>query len=207
VLFGLGAPAFSWVISAGLIVYCLWIFLGQLRESKIRQRFLSVADRRLTSLHAGRSVAPGSRAGISGALLGEIEKVFSGLPPLRAAWQAIDSSIISRTGKDGEELFWVAEDVGAVFTGVGFLATFLAILVALLDVRFVNNRIQGLDLLIQGLSGKFLSSVVAVACATALVFFEKGFFHPVKERTIALGATLRNLLPRFDTFPDIARQS
>ena len=214
VLFGLGAPAFSWVISAGLIVYCLWIFLRQLRESKIRQHFLSVADRRLTSLRAGRSVAPGSHAGISGALLGEIEKVFNGLPPLRAAWQAIDSSIISRTGKDGEELFWVAEDVGAVFgesaaagspgyrnasaiiTGVGLLATFLAILVALLDVRFVNNRIQGLDLLIQGLSGKFLSSVVAVACATALVFFEKGLFHPVKERTLALGATLRNLLPR-----------
>jgi ABC-type transporter Mla subunit MlaD len=79
---------------------------------------------------------------------------------------------------------------------VGLLATFLAILVALLDVRLANNRIQGLDLLIQGLSGKFLSSVVAVACATTLVFFEKGLFHPVKVRTLALGATLRNLLPR-----------
>jgi hypothetical protein len=41
-----------------------------------------------------------------------------------------------------------------------------------------NNRIQGLDLLIQGLSGKFLSSVVAVACATTLVFFEKSLFLP-----------------------------
>lgn len=212
--FGLVAPAFSWLISAGLIVYCLSIFLRQLRESKIRQRSLSTADRTLKGLLAGRSIAQGPRAGISGDLLGEIGKVFNNLPPLRAAWQTIASSVISRTGKDGDELFWVAEDVGAVFgesaaagglsyrnasaiiTGVGLLATFLAILVALLDVRFVNNRIHGLDLLIQGLSGKFLSSVVAIACATALVFFEKGLFHPVKVRALALGATLRNLLPR-----------
>jgi ABC-type transporter Mla subunit MlaD len=122
--------------------------------------------------------------------------------------------MIHRTDRNGEERFWIAEDIGAVFdestspgsqgyrnasaiiTGVGLLATFLAILVALLDVRLANNRIQGLDLLIHGLSGKFLSSVVAVACATTLVFFEKGLFHPVKVRTLALGATLRNLLPR-----------
>jgi hypothetical protein len=121
--------------------------------------------------------------------------------------------MISTTDRYGEERFWIAEDIRAIFnecvaaegqgyrnasaiiTGVGLLATFLAILVALLDVRLANNRIQGLDLLIQGLSGKFLSSVVAVACATTLVFFEKGLFYPVKLRTLTLGVTLRNLLP------------
>ena len=123
--------------------------------------------------------------------------------------------MICRIDSNGEERFWVGEDISAVFnesmaaggsqgyrnasaiiTGVGLLATFLAILVALLDVRLANNRIQGLDLLIQGLSGKFLSSVVAIASATALVFFEKGLFHPVNVRMAALGATLKNLLPR-----------
>jgi methyl-accepting chemotaxis protein len=83
---------------------------------------------------------------------------------------------------------------------VGLLATFLAILVALLDVRLANNRIQGLDLLIQGLSGKFLSSVVAVACATTLLFLEKGLFYPVQVRALALGVTLRGMLPRLTPF-------
>jgi ABC-type transporter Mla subunit MlaD len=213
-LFGLRAPVFSWLVSVGLMAYCALILLRQLRESKIRQRTLSVADRRLDALHPGHPPAQNRRNGISGRLLQEIEKVFSDLPPLGTAWQTISSSMIRRTDRNGEERFWIAEDIGALFsestasgsqgyrnasaiiTGVGLLATFLAILVALLDVRLANNRIQGLDLLIQGLSGKFLSSVVAVACATTLVFFEKGLFHPVKVRTLALGATLRGLLPR-----------
>jgi len=214
VFLGLGAPVFSWLVSAGLIMYCVWVFLRQLRESRIRQRILSLADRRLTALQAGRSTAQDRRNGISRRFLDEINKVFNDLPHLGAAWQAISSSMVSRTDRNGEERFWVADDIGAtldesaapasqsyrnasaIITGVGLLATFLAILVALLDVRLANNRIQGLDLLIQGLSGKFLSSVAAIACATALVFFEKGLFYPVKARTLALGVTLRNLLPR-----------
>lgn len=213
-LFGLRAPVFSWLVSAGLVAYCAWVFLRQFRESKIRQRILSLADRRLKSLHAARSGAEDRRKGIPGRLLLEIGRVFDDLPSLRTPWLTISSSIISRTDRNGEERFWVAEDIGVVFnesatansqgygnasaiiTGVGLLATFLAILVALLDVRLANNSILGLDLLIQGLSGKFLSSVVAIACATALVFFEKGLFQPVKVRTLALGVTLRNLLPR-----------
>ncbi len=213
-IFGLRAPAFSWLVSAGLIAYCASILLRQLRESKIRQRTLSIADSRLDELHLEHSAAQNRRNGISGQLLKKINGLFNDLPLLGAAWQTISSSMISTTDRYGEERFWIAEDIRAIFnecvaaegqgyrnasaiiTGVGLLTTFLAILVALLDVRLANNRIQGLDLLIQGLSGKFLSSVVAVACATTLVFFEKGLFHPVKVRTLALGATLRNLLPR-----------
>ncbi|OPY71337.1 MAG: Chromosome partition protein Smc [Syntrophorhabdus sp. PtaU1.Bin050] len=231
VLFGLGAPVFSWLVSAGLIMYCVWVFLRQLRESRIRQRVLSLADRRLTVLQAGRSTTQDRRNGISGFFLDEIQRVFSDLPALSTAWQAVSSSMISRTDRNGEERFWVADNIGTVFdesvaqgsqeyrnasaimTGVGLLATFLAILVALLDVRLANNRVQGLDLLIQGLSGKFLSSVVAIACATALVFFEKGLFYPVKVRTLTLGVTLRNLLPRLtssqillDSHKDIMEQ-
>ena len=213
-LFGLRAPAFSWLVSAGLIAYCASILFRQLRESKIRQRTLSVADRRLDGLDQGHPAAEDRRSGISGRLLQKIDGIFNDLPSLVTAWQTISASVISKTDRNGQERFWIAEDIGAVFsesaaagsqgyrnasaiiTGVGLLATFLAILIALLDVRLANNRIQGLDLLIQGLSGKFLSSVVAVACATTLVFFEKGLFHPVKVRTLALGVTLRNLLPR-----------
>ena len=62
-LFGLRAPAFSWLVSAGLIAYCASIFLRQLRESKIRQRTVSVADRRLNALRPGqlRGTEPSQR--------------------------------------------------------------------------------------------------------------------------------------------------
>jgi uncharacterized membrane protein len=83
----------------------------------------------------------------------------------------------------------------AIITGIGLLATFLAILVALLDMRIVNNRIQGLDLLIHGLSGKFLSSVVAVACAHADQRRKRPFPACKAVRGI-LSMTLRKLLPR-----------
>ena len=45
--------------------------------------------------------------------------------------------------------------------------TFLAILVALLDVRIENNQVTGLALLIEGLSGKFVSSIAALSAATS----------------------------------------
>jgi hypothetical protein len=134
-------------------------------------------------------------------------------PLLRTSWQTIASSVVV-TEQSGEEKFWLGEDVGGlmagvdmtdnqsyktaptVISGVGLLATFLAILVALLDVKLAQNRVQGLDLLVQGLSGKFLSSVVAVACATILVYAEKGLTRPVLAGVASLTATLRSLIPR-----------
>jgi methyl-accepting chemotaxis protein len=211
-LFGLRAPAFSWIASAGIIVYFIFVYLRQWRESKIRQRILSVADKKLKSFQTGKPVEQSN--GISRHLYDEIDKTFSNVPFLQAPWQTLSSFIVRKTGRNGDERYWVSEDIGTIFnetitvenqnyrnapgiiTGVGLLATFLAILVALLDMQLVNNKIQGLDLLIHGLSGKFLSSVVAVACATLLISAEKGFFQPVKARTASLCITLRKLLPR-----------
>ena len=95
----------------------------------------------------------------------------------------------------------------AIVTGVGLLATFVAILVALLDVQLANNRIQGLDLLIHGLSGKFLSSVVAISCAAALVFVEKSLFHPVNTgSSLSLFDSEKAAAP-VDICPDTSRSS
>lgn len=210
--FGLNAPAFSWLASAGIITYFFWVYLRHRQESKNRQGAYLTVDRKLKSLVTDK--ISGNSGGITRRTYDEIDKVFTGIPLLHAPWQAISSLMVSRTSKRGEERYWVSEDAGAIFnknitienqnyrnapaiiTGVGLLATFLAILVALLDMRIVNNRIQGLDLLIQGLSGKFLSSVVAVACATWLVGAEKSLFQPVKACAASLSMTLRKLLPR-----------
>jgi hypothetical protein len=60
--------------------------------------------------------------------------------------------------------FFIA--IPGIVTGLGLLVTFLAILVALLGVKIVDNHVHGMETLIHGLSGKFVSSIAALAAAT-----------------------------------------
>ena len=80
--FGLRAPAFSWVASAGIIAYFIMVYLRQWRESRIRQRAFSIADKRLKSLQTGK---PGDQSkGIARQLYDEIDKTFNNVPLLQA---------------------------------------------------------------------------------------------------------------------------
>jgi dsDNA-binding SOS-regulon protein len=81
-------------------------------------------------------------------------------------------------------------------TGVGLLFTFVAILVALLEVKVTDGQVTGVNLLISGLSGKFLSSIVALLCATAFVIFEKRQFHRLQVSHIKLSSTLDRVVPQ-----------
>ncbi len=210
-LFGLKAPAFSWTVSICLIVYSIFVYETHRRASRNRQYVLAIADKRLKALRGMAPVHPGE--GIARWIYDSISSAFDDLPLLQAPWQAIVSCIVV-TDRDKENKFWVSEDIEqivaattmvdsqsyrtapTVISGVGLLATFLAILVALLDVKLAQNRVQGLDLLVQGLSGKFLSSVVALSCATMLIYAEKGLSRPCAAGIASLAATLKGLLPR-----------
>jgi hypothetical protein len=211
-VFGLKAPVFSWLVSLGVLLYCISVYVKHLRESKNRQHVLVTAEKRLRSLSGAEPVRPGN--GISDRLYRAISLVFDDLPMLHAHWQRISSLVVKRTDGNGEDRYWVSDDIGSlinapamtdsqsyttaptVVSGIGLLATFLAILVALLDVKLTGNKVQGLDLLVQGLSGKFLSSVVAVACATLLIYAEKSISRPVTLGVESLTLTLARLLPR-----------
>jgi hypothetical protein len=228
-LFGLKAPVFSWIVSIGLIAYSIYVYVRVYAKSWGQARLYSIAEGRLTLLRETASPGPGK--GISRQFYDSIDEIFDTLPLLRASWLRISSFVISRTDKNGEERFWMSEDLGgflneermvdsqsyrsapAVISGVGLLATFLAILVALLDVRLTNNKVQGLDLLLQGLSGKFLSSVVAIGCATMLTHAERGVFRKARAGLASFAATLASLIPRLvpaqvlsDIFREIAEQ-
>ncbi|MCM2278361.1 MAG: hypothetical protein NDJ89_09825 [Oligoflexia bacterium] len=64
--------------------------------------------------------------------------------------------------------------VPGILTGVGLLMTFVAILDGLSHVTVSTNMdVQGIGGLINGLSGKFVSSIVAVTCAVCFVFVER----------------------------------
>jgi hypothetical protein len=77
--------------------------------------------------------------------------------------------------------------VPSILTALGLLATFIAILVALNGVTYdpqdATHPITGIDKLINGLAGKFLSSIVALILSVIFIFFEK----KVCERQILRG--------------------
>ena len=189
-LLGLKAPAFSWLVSGAILVYCMCVYLRHRRGSRYQTHAIFVAEKKLAALRDNLT-DPGN--GVPRKLYDLIADVFNGLPLLRFPWQRISSSIIRRPDKSGQIRFWAGEDMARIFdevitdshayktaptviTGIGLLATFVAILVALLDVKLANNRVQGLDLLVQGLSGKFLSSIVALACALCSSMLKKGYY-------------------------------
>jgi hypothetical protein len=227
--FGLKAPAFSWVVASGLILFTILIFLRHYRMCRTYRRVFAAALERLNRLRAGGQT--GSR-GMPARLYDAIGQVFSDSPVLSPCWQNISSYVVRKTGRTGEEAIWATRPAHevmeyesiisthtyrtapAIISGIGLLATFLAILVALMDVRFMDNRIQGLDLLVQGLSGKFLSSVVALSCATFLLATETALFSPLHRSFSDLTAAITEALPQLtqaqvlsDLQEDMKRQS
>ncbi len=208
-LLGLKAPVFLWLVSICLIAYSFYVHRTHHKASRNRQREVALAEERLTPLRDEASDRPNE--GISRSLYNSIASVFDDLPLFHATWHAIASCILV-TDRDKEGRLWVSEDIDRIVAdtntidhagyrtalflilGVGLLATFLAILVALPDVRLVQNGVQGLGLLVQGLPGKFLSSVVALACAFLLIQAKKGLYRPYLDAR--LSAALKSVLPR-----------
>jgi hypothetical protein len=210
--FGLKAPAFSWLVSLGLLLFSVAIYVKFYRICKFHRTVFSAATERLISLRAEKPATTGG--GISVQFFDAIDEMFFSSPLLRSGWQSISSYVIRKVNRTGEYALWTTKpaneilDYGsiinthsyktapAIISGVGLLATFLAILVALIDVKFMDNRIQGLDLLVQGLSGKFLSSVVALSCATFLLSAEGMLFSPLRKSFASLMTTITAVLPQ-----------
>lgn len=116
-----------------------------------------------------------------------------------AWWRTLDTSIELYTSPEEREGWFLTEKprdvlpyeaaVGRHFdsqlfgtfpgllTGAGLTLTFVAILWALKDVKYDPGNavepIKGIDTLINGLSGKFLSSIVALLLSIAFTLFEK----------------------------------
>jgi uncharacterized phage infection (PIP) family protein YhgE len=82
----------------------------------------------------------------------------------------------------------------------------LAILVALLDVRIdtQTNQIEGLPLLIEGLSGKFVSSIAALLAATIFLLMEKRLAHRLSKGRLRLISSIDALMPRLSSIRVLA---
>ena len=119
--------------------------------------------------------------------------------PAKDWWQLVDESFERYRGPDGQERWFsvrpireiLDEDtlIGSIYhtsfyqalpgilTALGLLATFIAILQGLSGVTYNPldsvHPVSGIDALINGLSGKFLTSIVALVVSIIFTFVEK----------------------------------
>lgn len=228
-IWGLDAPKFAWLAAIGLLVVPLCVLLSLFREIRRQSGILFDAADRIDRLRSRTfpepKGAPNDRSinGLTADVFASLSNILAGLPALSHAWNGYASTVVVRPARTGEEEFWASQSAedsftesalwgahlnrafynslpGAV-TSVGLLFTFLAILVALLDVRIdtQTNQIEGLPLLIEGLSGKFVSSIAALLAATIFLLAEKRLAHQLSRARLSLVSSIDALVPRLSS--------
>ena len=136
-------------------------------------------------------------------------------------WDHVDGSIEAYTSPEEQEGWFITErprnilsydgTVGrhlhtaffasfpGILTGSGLTLTFVAILLALHNVHYneanAENPVTGIKDLINGLSGKFLSSIVALLLSILFTLFEKRVVRRLKSKYEQLITALSNSIP------------
>jgi hypothetical protein len=216
-LWGLTAPWFAWLAAAVLLVFPLLALIFLWWKVRSESRRLEEAANRVNQLMSQIPLAP--RRGLSVAAFNQLAEIFSKSPLLQRPWNSFSADVVSRRQASGDEEYWASESAETAFseealyasrinlgifaslpgivTGTGLLFTFIAILVALLDVKITQTQqITGLDLLIQGLSGKFVSSIAALLSATTFLFFERMLLHRLTKARVGLIGGLNAFVPK-----------
>lgn len=84
----------------------------------------------------------------------------------------------------------------AFMTGIGLMFTFLAILIGLSKLHANGSEIDGIQGLINGLSGKFVTSIVGLACANAFALLENSLWHRLDNRHRECVSLLDEMFPQ-----------
>ena len=162
------------------------------------------------------------RDGLSLVALDEVRSRCEKLDEIpRAWWTAVDAHIEHYTSPQDVEGWFLTEKprqvlphevvIGkrfhsAIFgafpgllTGAGLTLTFIAILWALYGVHYDKSNtvdpISGIDVLINGLSGKFLSSIVALLLSILFTLYEKSAVRGLRNRYERLIAGIGEAIP------------
>lgn len=84
----------------------------------------------------------------------------------------------------------------AFMTGIGLMFTFLAILIGLSKLHANESEIEGIQGLINGLSGKFVTSIVGLACANVFTLLENSLWHRLDNRHRECISLLDEIFPQ-----------
>ena len=140
-------------------------------------------------------------------------------------WKCLEDRVETYTSQEGKEEKFLTEKVrdilpyekvvgenyyGAFFgvipgmlTGAGLTLTFTAILLALKEVHYDKantvNPITGIDSLINGLSGKFLSSIVALLLSIFFTFVERACSRSLRKKYDETMNEVAKALPTLST--------
>ncbi len=220
-IWGLDAPKFAWIAAVGLLLVPLGVLLYLFLEIRRQSTILSDAADRIDRLRSRRPADP--KTGLTADGYAALAEIVGQSTTLSHAWNGYASTIVVRSVAAGAEQFWASESADGIFTesaigegrlnrgfynslpsvvtSTGLLFTFLAILVALVDVRIdtQTNQIQGLPLLIEGLSGKFVSSIAALLSATIFLLLEKSLAHRLSRVRLRLVSSIDALVPRLSS--------
>lgn len=88
------------------------------------------------------------------------------------------------------------QQLPSFLTGVGLMFTFLAILIGLSKLHADGAQIEGIQGLINGLAGKFLTSVVGLACANGFMILEKSLSYRLATQHRQLVSLLDETFPQ-----------
>jgi len=170
----------------------------------------------------GDGKSPERRDGLKLLTLDEIRNQCEKLHEFPGAWwKTIDSHIELYTSPEDIEGWLLTEKprellpyevvIGKSFnaaffsslpgllTGAGLTLTFVAILLALYGVHYdkanTGDPITGIDTLINGLSGKFVSSIVALLLSIAFTLWEKSRVRGLRNRYEKMLAAVSGAIP------------
>ncbi len=216
---GITAPWISWVAAALLIIWPSYELYTLYRLKIQNEKALSGAIETINGLIEKFSMQ-GSQ-GRNAQVTGYLDKMFDASSFLFFPWRSFKTKLIRResiteNNHDQAEI-WSSCSAATVYseqhsfgrgfnkqrfvaipgilTGIGLLFTFLAILIGLLDVKILDNKVNGLEGLIGGLSGKFISSIVALFSATIFLLVEKIVFYKMNTLRLSFIDALDTLLP------------
>jgi hypothetical protein len=235
-ILGLKAPWFSWLAALGLISLPIYYLVKLYKHARLESAAYFSVVKQLESIQKKNDLTPNK--GLTLKTYDSIKQVFNNAPSLSPAWNSFKSKIVEHHNNDKEYRYWATDSadkdfsesalievhlnksffisIPTVVTSTGLLFTFLAILVALFDVKINpdTKKFEGISGLIGGLSGKFVSSVAALFSATIFLVLEKSIFYRLSNERKKLAVTIDNLFPRLsptqvlsDIHKDMAEQN
>jgi hypothetical protein len=189
------------LIQAACLFLIVLTFLLMSAMARERKRALQAYARFLAAFEDLKPATDRERmAGLSEDKMAAIRGKAAVLPGKpREWWRAIEESMEFYTSPSGDEGWFITrpvaeclseedvvdsfyhsdfhQSVPGILTALGLLATFVAILMALAgvtyNVRDPMRPVSGIDQLINGLSGKFLSSIIALMLSVVFTLYEK----------------------------------
>lgn len=210
-------------IQIGCILLLVITLGAAVRLRFVTARFLKQIRSLQEHMDLAFSDAKDNKGGISEESWDELQNRMQDLPSDATLWwNRIRTSVElypSSTNQEGYFLVESAEDIlpyedlvkarinvsgfralPGLLTGAGLALTFIAILFALYGVHYdkanVIDPISGIDVLINGLSGKFASSVVALGLSILFTIYEQRRMRATHRGYTNLVETIRRAIPK-----------